>query len=393
MRILLVSQMYPVARRRPTSASSCADLERELVACGHDVERAVLDTRTGGKRRYLRARSADARRRAQPDVVYAHFLVPAGLIAALAAPAPLVVTAHGRTSRTSARSRASARRRASSSAAPPRVIAVSDYLRRELEAKIAEARGKTEVDRLRRRPRAFPAARARAPGGPPAFLCIGSLTERKNVLRLARAFERLGEGTLTFVGDGPLRAAARGRARHVASPARVPHDASRGFLAASRRPLPAVARRAVRPVDARGAGLRTHGRGDAGRRPAGVRPAGAGVLVDPLDEDALVEALRAGGRAAGPEPGRPRGGRGARPHGVRPSGSRRSSCEPLEVGEPDLDERPHALLDPGLARDRERLLVALARLLGRDALLQPVVARSPELLDAAASLERSTPPP
>ena len=39
----------------------------------------------------------------------------------------------------------------------------------------------------------------------PAFVCVGTLSERKNVVRLANAFARLGDGTLTFVGDGPLR--------------------------------------------------------------------------------------------------------------------------------------------------------------------------------------------
>jgi glycosyltransferase involved in cell wall biosynthesis len=89
------------------------------------------------------------------------------------------------------------------------VIAVSDYLRRELEAKVPAARGKTQVvdsgvDLERFRP-------SPPPDGPAAFLCVGSLTERKNVIRLARAFERLGEGTLTFAGDGPLRSELEGR--------------------------------------------------------------------------------------------------------------------------------------------------------------------------------------
>jgi len=55
--------------------------------------------------------------------------------------------------------------------------------------------------------------------------------------------------------------------------------------------------------------------------------------------------------------------------------------EPLEIGEPDLDERAHDLLEPGLARDGERLLVALPCLLRRDALLQAIVARDEQLLD------------
>src|SRR5207249_9237894 len=73
-------------------------LEEQLVARGHDVERAVLDRRGGPKVKYLRLAAATraTSRRFRPDVVYAHFLVPTGLIGALAGGAPLVVTAHGR---------------------------------------------------------------------------------------------------------------------------------------------------------------------------------------------------------------------------------------------------------------------------------------------------------
>jgi hypothetical protein len=48
------------------------------------VQLAVLDTRAGGKARYLTL-VRETLRAAKPDVVYAHFLVPAGLIAAVAA--------------------------------------------------------------------------------------------------------------------------------------------------------------------------------------------------------------------------------------------------------------------------------------------------------------------
>ena len=71
------------------------------------------------------------------------------------------------------------------------------------------------------------------PTGPPAFLCVGSLTERKNVLRLANAFERLGEGTLTFVGDGPLRPQLEGRPG-IELAGHVPHDDIPARLAAAR---------------------------------------------------------------------------------------------------------------------------------------------------------------
>ena len=70
----------------------------------------------------------------------------------------------------------------------------------------------------------------------------------------------------------------------------------------------------------------------------------------------------------------------------RRAGWRRSSCEPLEVREPDLDERPHQLLEPSLARERERLLVALSRLARVDALLEAVVARDEQLLDPLPSV-------
>src|SRR4051794_41858586 len=78
MRILLVSQMYP-GPDDPDLGVFVAQLERALAERGHGVERAVLDRRSGGKLRYLdlapRLRGA-----ARPDVVYAPFLLPAGLV-------------------------------------------------------------------------------------------------------------------------------------------------------------------------------------------------------------------------------------------------------------------------------------------------------------------------
>ena len=65
----------------------------------------------------------------------------------------------------------------------------------------------------------------------------------------------------------------------------------------------------------------------------------------------------------------------------RRAGWRRFSSEPLEVGEPELDERPDGVLEPRFTCDRQRLLVALARLLRVDSLLEPVVARDQQSLD------------
>src|SRR5215213_11952681 len=86
--------MYP-GPDAPDLGTFVRALELALRDRGHELDRAVLDTRSGGRRRYLDLlrRTRDARR---PDVVYAHFLVPSGLIAAVAGRAPLVVTAHGR---------------------------------------------------------------------------------------------------------------------------------------------------------------------------------------------------------------------------------------------------------------------------------------------------------
>ena len=180
------------------------------------------------------------------------------------------------------------------------IIAVSDYLRRELEAKVPEARGKIEVvdsgvdlERFTVQP---------APAGPTRYLCIGSLIQRKNVLRLASAFERLGEGTLTFVGDGPLRPQLEGRAG-IELIGRVPYDRVPAEIAAAHVVVPAEPDRALRPGRARGDGVsaaRWSRRGSAAR-PEFVPPE-AGVLVDPADEDALLEALRTAAALPCPNP-------------------------------------------------------------------------------------------
>src|SRR5438128_580738 len=134
--------MYP-GPDDPDLGVFVAQLEHALRERGHEIERAVLDRRAGGKRRYLELRRR-VRAARTPDVVWAHFLVPTGLIAS-SVDAPLVVTAHGRDVRNvgAVPAVAALTRRVVARAAT--VIAVSDYLRRELETKIPDARGKTEV--------------------------------------------------------------------------------------------------------------------------------------------------------------------------------------------------------------------------------------------------------
>ena len=297
MRILLVSQMYP-GPSAPDLGTFVADLERALTDRGHELARAVVDRRSGEGRHLRLARDVfTATRRFRPDVVYAHFLVPAGLFASVETRAPLVVTAHGQDVE-NARDRAGVRaatrlvaRRADS------VVAVSDWLRIRLEEVVPEAREKTHVidcgvDLALFEPRNQEDARARVAWKPDgtAFLCLGSLTERKNVLGLARAFEQRGEGSLVFVGDGPLRPALEGRPG-IRLAGVAPHQAIPDWIAA--------ADVVCQPSLAEPFGIATLEAMAGGRSVVATRVGGpqefvtpaAGVIVDPDDESALVEAL------------------------------------------------------------------------------------------------------
>jgi glycosyltransferase involved in cell wall biosynthesis len=299
--------MYP-GLRDPDLGVFVANLERELRERGHEIERAVVDSRSGGKRAHL-ALFRDARRSARrfrPDVAYAHFLVPAGLAASLATDAPLVVTAHGQDVANIGAIpgvRAATRRVVRRASA---VIAVSDWLRARLCAALPDASGKTEVidcgvDLTRFAPRDADVARAElgltAEGT--TFLCLGSLSERKNVLRLARAFEKRGEGMLVFVGDGPLRGALEGRPG-IRLVGRVEHDAVPTWIAAADVVCqPSISEPFGLATLEAMASARSVVATSVGGPPEFVTP-GAGVLGDPLDEAALEAALS--GAAALPAP-------------------------------------------------------------------------------------------
>jgi glycosyltransferase involved in cell wall biosynthesis len=290
VRILLVSQMYP-GPDDPDLGVFVAQMEEALRDRGHELARAVVDRRGGGRGTHAQLFS-DARaaaRRFRPEVVYAHFLVPAGLVAALATRAPLVVTAHGQDVANIGRIpgvRAATTYVVRRAAA---VVAVSSWLRAELERKVGAARGKVEVVDCGVDLGLFPVQPA--PPGAPAFVCVGSLTERKNPLRLAHAFERLGEGTLTFVGDGPLRPHLEGRPG-ISVTGRVRHDEIPARLAAAR----VVCGPSL--VEPFGQAL-LEGMA-AGRPVVATRVGGppefvttaAGVLVDPSSESSILDGLR-----------------------------------------------------------------------------------------------------
>jgi glycosyltransferase involved in cell wall biosynthesis len=289
--------MYP-GPDDPDLGVFVANLERELLARGHEIARAVV-SRRGGRGRHV-ALFRDAVRTARwfrPDVAYAHFLVPAGLAAALATRAPLVVTAHGQdvanigSMRGVRGATGFVVRRAAT------VVAVSQWLRERLEAAVPDAVGKTEVvdcgvDLERFAPRDAEQARRELGwnGEGTAFLCLGGLTERKNVLRLARAFEERGEGRLAYVGDGPLRAALEGRTG-IRIVGRVAHEAVPAWIAACDVLCqPSL----VEPFGLAALEAMASGRAvvatSVGGPPEFVGPE-AGVLVDPVDEAGLATAL------------------------------------------------------------------------------------------------------
>jgi glycosyltransferase involved in cell wall biosynthesis len=189
------------------------------------------------------------------------------------------------------------------------VIANSHWLADRLTEQIPAAQPKIEVadcgvdlDAFSPRP-ADEARRELGWGGEgPAFLCVGSLIERKNVVRLADAFAALGRGRLAFVGDGPLRPSLESRA-NVTLAGRIPQSEVPQWVAAcdvlcqpsltepfGQATLEAMAM--ARSVVAT----------SNGGPPEFVTPE-AGVLVDPQDPAALPHALELAASKPTPNPG------------------------------------------------------------------------------------------
>ena len=204
-------------------------------------------------------------------------------------------------------------------------------------------------------------------------------------MRLADAFARLGRGSLTFVGDGPLRPALEARDR-VVLVGREPHDAVPGWLAAADvvcgpSLIEPFGQALLEAMASRRSVVATR----IGGPPEFVTPE-AGVLVDPLDVPALARALELAAAAAEAERGGPGGRRRARrqpagsPGGGDSRASRSRSASLISTSGRTPSSRPCS------TRHRERLLVALADLLDRDALLEPVVAGQEQVVDLLARL-------
>lgn len=297
MRILVVTQMWP-GPADPDLGVFVFDLVRELRALGHEVEVSAIDRRGGGPLKYARLSGAAvvAARRSRPDVVFAHFLFPAGAAGAagaVVARAPLVVMAHG-TDVENAR-RAPVLARATRMVTNRAAVVICNS--RWLADRLGPVRGDVEiidcgVDLEVFAPQPAAAARARVGwgGDAPAFLAVGSLIERKRVGELADAFEALGRGSLAFVGDGPLRARLEGRPGvHLAG--RVPHGEVADWVAACDVLCqPSLAEPFGQAALEGMAMERSVVATTAGGPPEFVTPA-AGVLVSPGDPAALTEAL------------------------------------------------------------------------------------------------------
>jgi glycosyltransferase involved in cell wall biosynthesis len=290
--------MYP-SPERPEFGVFVAELAEALRGRGHDVSEAVLRDARAGRvqtpRKYARllAIAVARARRERPDVVYAHFLFPPGLIAraaAAAARAPYVVTAHGTDVANARRSGVLRLLTARAVGGAGAVVCVSAYLARMLPVAAPALR---VIDCGVDTRRFAPAPRARPDGAPPAFLFVGSLSERKNVGRLLEAFAALGEGTLTVVGGGPLEAALR-------------RDAPPGVRFAGRLPRDAVAEE-LRQADVLCQPSLVEPFGQAlvealacGRPVVATRVGGppeyvtrdCGALVDPLDVASIAAGMR-----------------------------------------------------------------------------------------------------
>jgi len=324
VRIQLLTQMWP-GRDDPDLGAFLVPIRRELERLGHEVDLVAIDHRRASRTKYFRLTGEavrDARGR-RPDVIFAHMLFPAGLAAAtasLTARTPLVVMAHGQDVANigsipgvGAATKLVLRRAHG-------VIANSQWLADQLTASIPSARPKITIADCGIELDAFTpadAGPARAElgwgGEGPAFVCVGSLIERKNVIRLADAFASLGSGSLAFVGDGPLRPQLEGRDR-VTVVGRIPQAQVPSWIAAADVLCQPSLREPFGQGTLEGLAMERNVVATTVGGPPEFVTAESGVLVDPLDQAGLAEALA---RAAAMPVPNPKAREAAAAHDVR----------------------------------------------------------------------------
>ena len=324
--MLVVSGMWPSPAAPDygtfvrTFASALAERPDVEVEVGAITTRRAGPVRTPVKYAVLAGRALSRARRA--DVVWGHYLVPAGAVAAGAgalARRPWVLTAHGRDVANLDRAPVRAATRAALGGAAA-VTAVSQWLATRLAAG-AGYRGPIEVVNMGVDLRRFcPAPRAEArrelsiTADGPLVLAAGGLTERKNPLTLVRAVARLrSSGTparLAFVGDGPLAGAVREAAAEagigdaVTLAGAVPADGVARWMAACdvlalvSRPEPL----GVVALEALAAGRPVVVTAEGGTPEILAADPGAGEVVDPGDPGSIAAGIaRVLARPPGPE--------------------------------------------------------------------------------------------
>jgi glycosyltransferase involved in cell wall biosynthesis len=312
VRILLVTQMWP-SSETPDLGSFLVPIRDELERSGHEVEVVAISRRGGPPTEYaqLSVNAVAAALRRRPDVIFAHFLYPAGAagaLASLAARRPLVVMAHGQDVANLGEITGALAGTRAVVARARGVIANSRWLADRLVEKIPAALPKLEIANCGIDLDAFrpvPQAEARrALGGEwegSAFVCVGSLIERKNVIRLADAFQRLGHGRLTFVGDGPLRAALEGRPA-VTITGRIPQAEVPAWIAASDVLCQPSLIEPFGQATLEGMAMERSVVATRVGGPPEFVPPEAGVLVDPLATDELTAALERATAMPSPNP-------------------------------------------------------------------------------------------
>lgn len=314
LRVMCLSNMYPGPGAPDYGAfveRMCDALEQRDVR----VDRVVIDSRASGRVRtpakYAGLAMRALARAPRADVIWAHYLFPTGLIAAVAGTlgrTPWVVTAHG--GDVANLGSGAVRRLSGPGVRGARAtICVSQWLAERMREEGLPPRGlrviSMGVDERRFALADAAPARARVgvPPQVPLVLAVGGLTERKNPLGLLRGFARMRaadhpDALLAFVGDGPLAGAVDAQAARlgldgaVIRTGMIPNAGVVDWMAAA----DVVAQVSlVEPLGVAALEAMASGRPVVGTAVGGLRevvPDGvAGAIVDPRDDAAIAAAL------------------------------------------------------------------------------------------------------
>ncbi len=314
LHVMCLSNMYP-GPGAPDYGAFIARMCDAMDARGAMVDRVVIRTRASGvlqtPAKYARLAASAIGDARDVDVIWAHYLFPTGLIAALAGRArrtPWVITAHGGDVANLARGPIRSLSASGISGAAT-VIAVSEWLAgriyeeglRPKRVEVASMGVDTERFHIGDRRRAR--EHLGLPVGAPVVLAVGGLTERKNPLGLVQALARLRvdvpDARLVFVGSGPLSGAIDAGARRLGVADAVqqmgvlPTVGVADWMTAA----DVVAQVSlVEPLGIAALEALASGRPVVGTAVGGLKevvPDGvAGVIVDPRDPTAIAAGLR-----------------------------------------------------------------------------------------------------